>query len=47
LHDYEIEKIKDKINEIISGSGFGRVEIHIQNGKIVRTEKTESEMSKK
>ncbi|MCL2415510.1 MAG: DUF2292 domain-containing protein [Defluviitaleaceae bacterium] len=39
-----IEKIVRKIEEVQKGSGYGRIEIHIQNSKIIRTEKIESEM---
>ena len=37
-----IENINRKINDIIKGTGHGRVEIHIRDGKIIRTEKVKS-----
>ena len=41
-----IEIISQKLDDIVKGSGFGKIEINIQNGRVVRIEKSESEMIK-
>ena len=46
MDDGMTKKLVEKIMDVISKTGFGEVKVIIQSGKIIRIEKTISELAK-